>query len=109
MDNEPTLSKIFDFDDSDLKTNHQGRISTRQKRRLAWRRFFPRRWWYEWFMTSCALLGMLGYAILLKSGFTAVHTFIVTTIWAAVVLHTLLNKYAIKGWLNRHRDMQAEQ
>jgi hypothetical protein len=108
MDSEPTLRKIFDFDDGDLKANHQGHISTRQKQRLAWRRFFPRRWWYEWFMTLCALLGMIGYGILLTNGVFAGRTFIVATIWAGIVLYTLINRYAVKLWLNHHRDIQAE-
>jgi hypothetical protein len=110
MDNEPTLRKIFDFDDSDLKANHQGRISNRQKQRLAWRRFFPPRWWWDWLMSFVFVIIVFPPLVLLvMEGNIALVSRFGGLVCLVVLVYSWLNFPTFKAFLPRSRDMQAER
>jgi hypothetical protein len=109
MDNEPTLRKIFDFDDSDLKANHQGRISTRQRQRLAWRRFFPSRWWQDWLMSLAIGIVLLPpFVMVIMDTAAKSQTRFAAALMLAGVIYALLHRPTVRGFFQRGSDIQAE-
>ena len=107
-DNIP-LREAFNFDDSDLKQNHLGRISQKQLQRLKWRRFFPQNWWVHWASTiwSGFLILVLGRAAFSISFNVRSHFLFFTLL--AFLIFNFRERFAIRFLRDHQRDINQER